>query len=309
MYDKLKPYLEKRGLTLAEDKTKITNIKDGFDFLGFNIRQYKNNKGMVLLIKPSKASIRKAKETIKGVFQQYRGRPIGEIITKLNPIIRGVGNYWSSVISKEIYSKLDHYVWLKTMKYFKVLHPKKSWKWRFKQYFKTDYTGASKDKWILTDPKDNKNQLIKMKWIPIVRHPLIKFKNSSDDPSLKEYFNKRDETEFIKNNVMSRRKLAKRSSYKCRVCNQSLVGEESLKVNLIVPSLLGGKEKYENLEILHTSCYKQHNYLLKKYGEGKELPKIQKFFREKDTVPSSKEGITLMKLQFKKFKYANCKDK
>ncbi|WP_411683014.1 group II intron reverse transcriptase/maturase [Clostridium thailandense] len=183
IYDKLKPYLEKRGLTLAEDKTKTTHIEDGFDFLGFNIRQYKSIKGMVLLIKPSKSSIKKAKETIKGVFKQYRGRPIGEIITKLNPIIRGIGNYWSSVIAKDIYSSIDSYVWLKTMKYFKVLHPKKSWRWRFKRYFKTDYTGVSKDKWILTDPKNNKNQLMKMNWIPIVRHPLIKFKNSPDDPS------------------------------------------------------------------------------------------------------------------------------
>lgn len=40
------------------------------------------------------------------------------------------------------------------------------------------------------------------------------------------------------------------------------------------------------MEMLHTSCYGQHNRLLKKYGEGKELPKIQKFFREKHNVAS-----------------------
>lgn len=53
---------------------------------------------------------------------------------------------------------MENYVWLKTMKYFKVLHPKKSWRWRFKQYFKADYTGVSKDKWILTNPNNNSNQ-------------------------------------------------------------------------------------------------------------------------------------------------------
>ncbi len=52
MYKRLMPYLNKRGLKLAEDKTKVTHIEEGFDLLGFNQRQYKTNKGMKLLIKP-----------------------------------------------------------------------------------------------------------------------------------------------------------------------------------------------------------------------------------------------------------------
>lgn len=303
MYDKLKPYLNKRGLTLAKDKTKVTFIGKGFDFLGFNIRQYINNRGMSLLIKPSKQSIKKAKESIKKVFEQYRGRPVGEIISKLNPIIRGTGNYWSSVIAKDVYSNIDHYVWLKIRKYLKILHPKKSWKWRIKRYFKPDFTGVSKDKWLLTDPNNNSNQIFKMQWIPITRHAVIKYKNSPDNPSLKEYFHKRDEREFNRFNILSRRKLAKKSTYKCRICNLSLVGEETLEVNNIVPRLIGGKDTYDNLELLHSSCCVQHQQLLKKYGNGKELPKIQKFFKDRNVEPSSKESIILMKKQFRKFKY------
>ncbi len=53
IYEKIQPYLDKRGLALADDKTKITHISEGFDFLGFNLRQYKINTGMRLLIKPS----------------------------------------------------------------------------------------------------------------------------------------------------------------------------------------------------------------------------------------------------------------
>ena len=60
---------------------------------------------MILLIKPSKASIKKAKQTIKEVFDRYRGKPVGDLITKLNPIIRGIGNYWSSSVSKEAFTK------------------------------------------------------------------------------------------------------------------------------------------------------------------------------------------------------------
>jgi RNA-directed DNA polymerase len=302
MYDKLKPYLNKRGLSLAEDKTKVTHISEGFDFLGFNLRQYKSNKGMQLLIKPSKASIKKAKETIKNVFAQLRGKPVGDLIMKLNPIIRGTGNYWSSQVSKKIFGKFDRYIWIKTRKHLKTLHHNKPFKWIYSKYFKADYTGVSKNRWILTDPHDKKTQLFRMSWIPIVRHGLLRFRNSPDDATLKEYFEERDKKDFIRDSVLSRRKLAKRSNYKCRVCKQSLVSEETLKINQVVPQKLGGDERYDNLELLHKSCQRQHQMLLEKYGEGKDLPRISKYFEVKQIEPNTKEGYDLMKKEFKKFR-------
>ncbi|MEW8974440.1 MAG: reverse transcriptase domain-containing protein [Tissierellaceae bacterium] len=303
MYDKLKPYLNKRGLTLAVDKTKVTHIEEGFDFLGFNIRQYKNNKGMKLLIKPSKDSVKKAKETIKNVFREMKGRPVGELMMKLNPIIRGIGNYWSSEVSKKVFGNLDHYTWIKTRKYLKNLHNHKPFKWIYKRYFKPDYTGVSKDRWILTDPHNERNQLFKMSWIPIVRHEVVKYRNSPDDASLREYFEKRDKKEFVRDNILSRRKLAKQSNYKCRVCNQSLVGEERLNINQIVPKKLSGDECYFNLELLHRSCQIQHQILLEKYGGGKDLPKVNTFFNRNQVEPNSQKGYILMKKEFKKFRY------
>ncbi|SDK17374.1 group II intron reverse transcriptase/maturase [Natronincola ferrireducens] len=303
MYGKLEPYLEKRGLTLAEDKTKITHISEGFDFLGFNLRKYKTNSGMKLLIKPSKASVKKARETIKGLFKQLRGRPVSDLITKLNPITRGIGNYWSSQVAKKIYSNMDRYIWIKVRKHLKTLHSNKSFKWIYKKYFKPDYTGVSKSQWILTDPHNHKTQLFKMSYIPIRRHVMVRYKNSPDDAGLKEYFEERDRKEFIRDNVLSRRKLAKRSNYKCRICRESLVGEESLKINQIVTFKLGGDERYDNLELLHKSCHEQHQKLLENYGGGKNLPKVMEFFKCKQVEPNSQEGYKLMKEAFKKFKY------
>lgn len=303
MYERLKLYLNKRGLTLADDKTKVTHISEGFDFLGFNLRQYKTNNGMRLLIKPSNSSVKKVREILKNVFIQLRGKPVGDLIMKLNPIIRGTGNYWSSQVAKEIYGKLDHYTWIKVRRHLKILHPNKPFKWIYNKYFKADYTGVSKDRWILTDPHDNKTQLFKMSWIPIVRHAVVKYRNGPDDASLKEYFEERDKKGFIRDNVLSRRKLAKRSNYKCRICKQSLVGEESLKINQIVPAKLGGDERYDNLELLHKSCHQQHRTLLEKYGEGKDLPRISSYFKNNQVEPNTIEGYGLMKKEFNKFKY------
>ncbi|EKQ57704.1 MULTISPECIES: group II intron reverse transcriptase/maturase [unclassified Clostridium] len=305
MYEKLKPYLEKRGLTLADDKTKVTHINEGFDFLSFNVKKYKTMRGTILLIKPSKASIKKAKQKIKEVFDRYKGNPVGVIITKLNPIIRGIGNYWSSFVSKEAFKKIDYYIWIKVRKYLKFMHPKKPWKWIIKKYFSNDIHGVSTAKWLLTDKSMKNCQLMKMQWIPIIRHQLIKYKNSPDDGTLKEYFMKRDEKEFSRNNILSRQKLAKKCRHQCRICNQSLFSEENLKINQIVPKVLGGKDVYRNFEILHESCHAQHQKLLKKYGGNKQLSKIKKFFKDRQIEPSSKEGMKLMREQFKRFEY-NC---
>jgi len=305
MYDKLKPYLEKRGLSLAEDKTRIIHISDGFDFLSFNAKQYKTIRGMVLLIKPSKESIKKAKQKIKEIFDRYRGSQVGIIISKLNPIIRGIGNYWSSSVSKEAFKTIDYYIWLKIRRYLKVMHPNKPWKWIIKKYFSKDIHGISKDRWLLTDKSMKNCQLMKMQWIPIIRHQLIKYKNSPDDKTLKEYFVKKDEKEFNKNNILSRQKLAKKCEHQCRICHQSLFDEENLKINQIVPKVLGGEDVYRNFEILHESCYEQHQKLLLKYGGNKQLSKIKKFFNDKQIEPASKQGMKLMKEQFKRFEY-NC---
>ena len=305
MYEKLTKYLSDRGINLSFEKTKTTHIEEGFDFLGFNLRQYKIGNGKTkLLIKPSKDSIKKAKLKIKEVFEQKRGRPVKELIAELNPIIRGIGNYWSKVVSKKIYSGIDNYIWKNTVKHLRYLHPKKKWKWKVKRYFKSDHNGMSKDQWILTDPRANKNQLTKMSWIPIKRHIMVKHKNSPDNPILKQYFEQRDEKEFVTSNVLHKQKIAKLQKYRCRICKQSLIGDEDLETNHIVPVKIGGKSNYYNLELLHNSCHIQHHQLLEYYGGGKEYNKVKEFFKKNGVEPFTKEGANLMKKSFKKFNYA-----
>jgi RNA-directed DNA polymerase len=224
IYKRMKNYLTMRGLELSAEKTKITHIEEGFDFLGFNIRQYKKGKSKtILLIKPSKDSVKKAKEKIKDIFAKKRGRPAKELIAELNPVLRGTANYWQHIVAKETYADIDYYVWTKTRKYLNQLHPMKNSNWKKERYFKPDHNGISQNKWILTDPKNHDTQLYKMSWTPIERHVMVKFDNSPDNPELKQYFDERDEKEFEANNVLHRQKIAKQNKYKCRICGQSLI--------------------------------------------------------------------------------------
>ena len=119
----LQPYLDERGLILAEDKTKITHLSKGFDFIGFNFRRYDDN---VSRVKSSKDSMQKLKEKIDYVCKTSYGNNVKMLIDRLNPIIRGTAYYWMYEISnnKEL-SKMDHYIWNKTFKFLIRSHPKK----------------------------------------------------------------------------------------------------------------------------------------------------------------------------------------
>jgi RNA-directed DNA polymerase len=86
-------FLAERGLELSEEKTRIVHSDVGFDFLGFNVRKY-NGK---LLIKPAKSSIAAVKEKVRGIFKAGVGLPQDALIRRLNPVIRGWGNYYRHV--------------------------------------------------------------------------------------------------------------------------------------------------------------------------------------------------------------------
>ena len=258
VYELLKPYLDKRGLELSKENTRVVTIGEGFNFLGFNIRMYQTCQGEKLLIKPSKESIKKSTETISKEIGKLKGNNVGAVINKLNPIIRGIGNYWSPQVAKQTYSYVDHHIWECTFIFLKYLHPKKIKTWIINKYYKPDIAGQSKNRWIFTDPKENK-QLTKMSWIPIVRHVLIKYRASPYDISLKTYYEHRDEKEFTRNCIKSKQKMAKIQKYKCPICKMSIADfNERLEVQEKVPVIHGGTRQYNNLQLVHEYCNRQY---------------------------------------------------
>ena len=103
----VKEFLKERGLELSDEKTHITHIDDGFDFLGWNLRKYKGK----LLIKPSKKSIVKVTKKISDVIKRAKAWKQENLINALNPIIVGWSNYHRSVVSTEVFSNLDSVIW------------------------------------------------------------------------------------------------------------------------------------------------------------------------------------------------------
>lgn len=127
----LHAFLKSRGLTLSSEKTRITTIDEGFDFLGQNVRKY-NGK---LLIRPSKESINSFKGKIKQRFKEAKGQTTETLIRLLNPLIIGWTNYHRHIPSSKIFSILDSLIWNASWKWTRKRHSNKSKGWIINRYF------------------------------------------------------------------------------------------------------------------------------------------------------------------------------
>lgn len=185
----LTEFLGKRGLMLSQEKTLITHISEGFDFLGFNVRKYNGT----LLIKPSPKSIKRFTERLhEVVFSKNKGVAQQRLIEDLNPQLRGWGNYYSGVVSKTTFSKIDHILTLQLKRWSYRRHTNKSRKWIKDKYF---IKVGNRD-WIFgftykDCEKDAIFALMKLADIPIRRHVKVKCEANPYDPTWDAYFLKR----------------------------------------------------------------------------------------------------------------------
>lgn len=124
-------FLKVRGLTLSEEKTKITHIDEGFDFLGYNIRKYNG----VLLIKPSKKGLKRFMEKIRGIIDSNKGSKQESLIRLLNPVIVGWVNYYKNCVASDTFRKADYLIFEKLWQWAQRRHPKKGKYWIADKYF------------------------------------------------------------------------------------------------------------------------------------------------------------------------------
>ncbi len=129
-------FLKQRGLELSQEKTKVTHIEEGFDFLGQNVRKYPSQGKFKLLIKPSPKNIHSFLEGIRKVIRKARSITQAGLIKELNPKISGWANFHRSVVSKEIFSKMDKEIWQLLFQWAKRRHPKKNTAWVLQKYYK-----------------------------------------------------------------------------------------------------------------------------------------------------------------------------
>jgi RNA-directed DNA polymerase len=124
-------FLRERGLQLSPEKTCVTQIDQGFDFLGQHLRKFDGK----LLIKPSKKNTQVFLQKVRGIFDTNKSTGQDALIHLLNPVIRGWANYHRHVVAAKAFERVDFEIWRRLWRWACCRHPGKSRRWVLKRYF------------------------------------------------------------------------------------------------------------------------------------------------------------------------------
>jgi len=257
-------FLARRGVELSMEKTHITHINCGFDFLGWNFRKYVPKspyRKPKLLIKPSRknaqAFYRKVADIIKGSGALTQQALIGQ----LNPVLRGWANYHSTVVAKQTFSRLDHLIFWRLWKWAKRRHPKKSADWIRKKYF---YSIGGRN-WVFSYPHtDSKGevryqQLYQLADTDIVRHKRLPGGYHPYDAAQQEKWETVRTARMLhklkyRKEVLS---LYRRQSGRCASCGQAITKETGWHDHHIIRRVDKGSNQLSNRALLHPNCHSQ----------------------------------------------------
>lgn len=253
----IEEFLKERGLSLSCEKTKIIHIKDGFDFLGWNVRSYDGK----LLIKPAKKNVQAFLRKIRATVNEAKTAKQETVIARLNPLIRGWANYHRNQVAKAIFQKVDHLIWERLWKWACRRHPRKPLTWIKDRYF----IRQGLRHWVfgtMIAGEDGERKLVKLVYAsdtPIRRHTKIKGEANPFDPAWEQYFEGRLSL-TMKDNLRGRTKLLylwSAQKGKCPSCGEAISKETGWNVHHILEKTRGGSDAMSNLVLLHPNCHRQ----------------------------------------------------
>lgn len=277
---RLAAWLAPRGLVFNEDKTQIVHLEEGFDFLGFNLRRYRRgSQPAKLLIKPSQDAVRRIRHRLADEVRGVRGSNAMVLVARLNPIIRGWAAYYRGVVSSELFSALDHYMWWLTFRWARHSHPMKSKKWIVRRYFGR-FNRFRNDRWVfgvrdhVLNDRGDVAFLTKFSWTGIVRHQLVAGGASPDDPDLIDYWAARRRKVLPPLDSYNLRLLAEQDG-RCPLCGDGIltpdqppqcphdwerwwlgIVKRAIAADFLTHHGRGGAPDGNRTRLVHTSCHR-----------------------------------------------------
>jgi RNA-directed DNA polymerase len=130
----------KLKMALSADKTLVTHIDDGFDFLGFHVQRKPRGDGRhVVLTYPSKQAL----AAVMAKLKQATGRGttslrLAEVLRVVNPVLRGWAAYFRYGASKKTFAYLGYWAWWRMLGWIRRKHPHLTWKQLRRRYFGAD---------------------------------------------------------------------------------------------------------------------------------------------------------------------------
>lgn len=250
-------FLQERGLELSAEKTHITSIEEGFDFLGQNVRKYDGT----LLIKPSRKNVKAFLDNVREIIKSHPTASAGQLIAQLNPVIRGWVNYHCHVVSSRIFCDVRNAIFQAIWRWAKRRHPTKSVAWVRTKYFRTIGTRQ----WIFFGQLEGHQgecqtiQLFDPTQVPIKRHIKIRGEANPYDPMWETYFEKRLDTK-MENDLHGKQGLLhlwQEQRGLCPVCQEKITKQTGWHSHHIVWRVYGGEDGMANRVLLHPNCHMQ----------------------------------------------------
>jgi len=188
---KVKPaltaFLTQRGLRLSEQKTVLTHVSKGFDFLGHTVRKF----GDKLLIRPAQSKVAAMRKKIGTLIHSARGLTQEAFLRQLNPRLRGWANYYRNGTSKQTFGKLDYYVYNRIRRWMQRRHPNKSIRWQLRKYCSAAANGTFSVRWQAKDGQSRVLSLFRTASLHIERHIKVRGDANPYDPKYTKYFERR----------------------------------------------------------------------------------------------------------------------
>jgi RNA-directed DNA polymerase len=251
-------FLQERGLTLSADKTSITHIESGFDFLGQNIRKYDGK----LLIKPSAESQAKVLRKVRDIIR-IKGRHLSAhgLIMQLNPVIRGWANYHRHVVSKDVFARIDRQINQTLWRWAKRRHRQKPAGWLRQKYFdeKVSQRSIFHTHAVKEDGTKVVIRIFEMAAIPIRRHVKVKKAANPYDPAWEMYFEERQYKRVLAD-LEDRPRLRHQWRMQrgiCPVCGERITTDTGWHNHHLHWRVYGGSDDLPNRVLLHPDCHRQ----------------------------------------------------
>jgi RNA-directed DNA polymerase len=257
-------WLKDMGLELKPSKTRLTHTLHkyeenvGFNFLGFQVRQHKtgnyraacdsqgNPLGFKTLITPSKEKQLLHLNKIGRIIDTHKNSPQYTLIERLNPVIKGWANYYSTTVSSKVFSKLDHLTYQKLRAWASHRCAKTNKHDIVNKYWQM----SGKDKWRFATKEGAK--LIKHSDIPIKGHIKVRGNRSPYDGDWVYWGTRMGKHPEIPTRIS---KLLKEQQGKCNRCGLIFKLEDLIEIDRITPGKEGGKYTYGNMQLLHKHCH------------------------------------------------------
>lgn len=250
-------------LTLNQNKTKIIDSTQGVDYLGFSIITIKRNGISRLKIYPSRTSQARILLNLREVIQRNKAASSYYLISLLKPKIIGWGNYYKYCECKETFNRISHYTYLKLRAWaFRrdKRHGRKKVKEKYFPSGKTYNFDSTKhqNNWILFGKEKDKNNEVIEAWLPrlswIKSKKWIKVRNTKSPYDGDHVYWSVRMSSY--NRLPTRvTKLLKLQHGKCPYCKTAFQWESVMEVDHIIPKALGGKDRYNNLQLIHKHCH------------------------------------------------------